>query len=172
MRMEHKRREVLQSINNVFKDLEQSIKDLEEQLAKVKLERDMYKDMLSQNTEEPKHVPRVAYMTVYTMDNSEGMDTETCIGVFTTKALAMQAILDACRQNKELNVNSFSVEEFSVDEPLQGNATVQVVQYDEETHCAVSTSILGIKCKALQHKSFTNCYLAEYIVNRVYPIED
>jgi hypothetical protein len=171
--MEHKRREVLQSLNNVFKDLEQSIKDLEEQLQRVQLERDMYKDMLSQvqNTNDLIHVSRVAYMSVYTMDNSEGMDTETCIGVFTTRALAMQAILDVCRQNKELNVNSFSVEEFSVDEPLVPHATVQVVQYDEETHCAVSTSILGIKCKALQDKNFPNCYLAEYIVNRVYPIE-
>lgn len=154
------------SFNVLLQEAEHAVNALREKLATVQLERDMYKEMLSKNSESPQ-----AYTSVYTVDNGEGRDTETCIGVFTTRALAMQAILDVCKKNKDLSVHAFTIEEFPVDEPLHPDAIVKLVQYDEEAHCEVSTSILGIECKSLQQSSVTDSYLAEYKVNTVYFIE-
>lgn len=157
------------SFNVLLQEAEHALNALREKLATVQLERDMYKEMLSRNTESTNDTK--AYTSIYTVDNGEGRDTETCIGVFTTRALAMQAILDVCKKNKDLYIHAFTIEEFPVDEPLQPDTLVKLVQYDEEAHCEVSTSILGIECKSLQQSKVTNSYLAEYKVNTVYFIE-
>jgi hypothetical protein len=157
----------------MFEEAEQSVKELKDKLAEVQLERDIYCEnlMLLTSTEQNKKNNNVAFCTMYTVDNGEGRDTETCIGVFVTRALAMQAILDVYNKNKELCIDSFTIAEFPVDEPLQPDTMVQMVQYDEEAHCEVSTSILGIQCKYLQQSSVTNSYLAEYKVNALYFIK-
>lgn len=149
-----------------MQEAEQALNALHEKLATVQLERDMYKEMLFTKTGDTK-----AYTSIYAVDNGEGRDTETCVGVFTTRALAMQAILDVCKKNKDLSIRAFNIEEFPVDQPLVPYATVHLVQYDEEAHCEISTSILGIECKSLRQSSVTDSYLAEYKVNTVYFIE-
>jgi hypothetical protein len=166
-KLNNKQQQVLNTLKSIFDESEQSIMNLQEKLAKVQLER----DILQEKFEHSKSSNHIAYTVIYSKDNGEGVDTETCIGVFTTKALAMQTILNICNENKDLSIHAFTIEEFPVDEPLQPDVRVQVVQYDEEAHCEVSTSILGIQCKSLQQKNITDSYLTEYKVNTVYFID-
>lgn len=171
--MNNKKREVLKSLNDYFHGTEQCIQDLENQLAKVKLERDTYKEMLEQGNTKRN---TIAYMTIHSCDNGEGVDTETCVGVFTTKSLAMQAILDVCKKNEELSFDAFRIEEFDVGKTLIHNEIVHVEQHDEEAHCEISTSIVGILCDAnkrsdIRCQTSYHSYLVGYNVDKVYYIE-
>jgi hypothetical protein len=168
--MNHKRQEVLNSLNDCFQEAEQRINELQNQLAKVKIERDTYKTMLEQGNTKNN---TLAYMTIHSCDNGEGVDTETCIGVFTTKPLALRAMLDVCNKNEEISLDAFRIEEFDVGKTLIHNDIVHVEQHDEEAHCEIATSIIGILCDANKHiyVYLCNSYLVEYIVDKVYYIE-
>jgi len=172
----NKSHEVLKSLNDYFHGAEQSIKDLQNQLAKVKLElvkvkleRDSYKEMLEQGNTKNN---TLVYMTIHSCDNGEGVNTENCIGVFTTKPLALQAILDVCKENNKISSDDFQIEEFDVGETLIHGEIVHVEQHDEEAHCEISTSIIGIQSDINQYKNSGNSYLVEYIVDKVYYIEE
>ena len=155
-------------MNSFFREAEQTIKELQDKLAKVSLERDMYKEQLSQK-EETKG--KVAYVPIYSRDNGEGVDTETCIGVFTTKSLALQAILDVCNKNKEICIEQCMVEEYDVNTPLVPNEIVRVIQYDEEGHYEVANSIIGVYNETTNNSLDDEYYLAEYRIDEVYHIE-
>jgi hypothetical protein len=173
--MDNKLPSVLKTLNDGIREAQQCIKEIQNELAtarcelkKVKLERDTYKEMLTQgNTKE--HT--LAYMTIHSCDNGEGVDTETCVGVFTTKPLALQAILDVCKKNEELSVDDFRIEDFDVGKALNNDEIVHVEQHDEEAHCEVSTRIIGILCDASKHTATSHSYLREYCVDKVYCIE-
>lgn len=165
-------RDVLVCLNNYFKETENSLEKLQHELEVVKLERDMLKQMLRE--EKIMHVNdkcNVAYVTIYSKDNGEGIDTETCVGVFTRKSMAMQAIVDVCTKNSSVSQDSFTVGELTCGKPLSPNDVVNVKQCDVEAHCETSTTIIGIQCGAMEDNEDDNCYTVEYIVDKVYHID-
>ena len=166
--MDNKRHEVLKSLNHYFQEAEQCIKELQNQLAKVKLERDSYKEMLEQGDTKN---DTLAHMAIHSCDNGEGVETETCIGVFTTKSLALRAMLDVCQKNEEISLCDLRVEAFDVGKTLIPNEIVHVEQHDEEAHCEISTSIIGILCDINKHTDISHSYLVEYSVDKIYYIE-
>ena len=165
--MDHKRKDVLKSVNDYFQEAERSVNELQNQLAKVTLERDIYKEMLEQvniksNT--------IAYVAIYSCDNGEGVDTDKCIGVFTMKSLALQAISDVCNKNKEVSIDAFQVGESDVGKTLVPNEIVYIEQCDEEAHCEISTNIISILCDPIK-RTYNHSYLVEYNVDKVYYID-
>jgi hypothetical protein len=155
----------LKSLDAYVEEAEQTIRQLKDKLANVTLERDMYKRMLVEEGE-----LGGAWMTIYSKDNGEGVDTETCVGVFTTNALAIQAILDVCAKNKDVCVDSFRVEDLKTNSPFTTGQVVKVMHYDEEMHCEVATVILDIN-EDTKGRTYTDCYAIEYTVDTVYHIE-
>ena len=160
--MNAKKREVLNSLDEYFQDSEQRIENLQNELAKVKLERDMYKGML-----DSKHNP-LSYMVIHRCDNGEGVDTETCVGVFTTRSLAARAVLDVCKKNEDVSFDDFLITEFFVGKTLMPGEIVQVEKHDEEAHCEVSTTIIGIRCDS---DVGDDNYIEAFVVDTVYYIE-
>lgn len=172
--MNFKKKTVLQSLSDYFQEVEQSIEQLQNQLDVVKLERDLYKQQVvelqeSNNKEVSKQ--SVAHVTVYSEDNGEGVDTEICIGVFTTKSKALYAILDLCQKHKALNSQSFDVLQFNVSKTLSPNDTVYVIQEDREEHCEISTNIIDVYCENILKNDDNEYYAVEYKVDEVYYIE-
>lgn len=169
--MNNKLPSVLKTLNDGIREAQQCIKEIQNELAtsrcelkKVKLERDTYKAILAQGNTKSN---TLAYMTIHSCDNGEGVDTETCVGVFTTKPSALQAVLDVCKKNEELSSDDFRIEEFDVGKTLIPNEIVNVEQHDEEAHGEISTTIIGILCDTNQHKNSSHSYL----VDKVYYIE-
>lgn len=168
--MESKRSDLVKSMNSFFREAEQTIKELQDKLAKVSLERDMYKEQLSHSRKEETK-GKVAYVPIYSRDNGEGVDTETCIGVFTTKPLAMQAILAVCNKNKEISIKQCMIKEYDVNTPLVPNEIVRVIQYNEEGHYEVANNVIGIYNETANNSLDDEYYLEEYRVNEVYHID-
>lgn len=90
--MDLRRKTTLNYLNEYFQEVEQSLEKLKKELEIVKLERDMYKQELQECKDNLVAQNNVVHMTVYSEDNGEGVDTEVCIGVFTTKSNAIKAI--------------------------------------------------------------------------------
>ena len=157
--MDAQKREVLSSLDEYFQDSEQRIENLQNELAKTKLERDMYKG-IETNT--------LAYMVIHRCNNGKGTDTQTCVGVFTTRSLAAQAILDVCKKNKDVSFDDFLITEFFVGKTLIPGEIVQVEKHDEEAHCEVSTTIIGIRCDS---NVGVDNYIEAFVVDTVYYIE-
>lgn len=153
-------------------EAEKDFLEQQKELEITKLERDIYKEIIinTQNTYTGTNYSNVVYVPLYSRDNGEGMDTETCIGVFTTKTKALQAILDVCKKNKELCVKGFMINEFNVDIEVGTDDIVYVIQCDEEAHCEISTTILDVKCDNLMD-DYKDCYNVKYTVDKVYSIE-
>lgn len=153
-------------------EAENDFLEQQKELEITKLERDIYKEIIinTQNTYTGTTYSNVVYVPLYSRDNGEGMDTETCIGVFTTKTKALQAILDVSKKNKELCVKGFMINEFNVDIEVGTDDIVYVIQCDEEAHCEISTTILDVKCDNLMD-DYKDCYSVEYTVDKVYSIE-
>ncbi len=172
--MNCKRKTVLKSLNDYFQEVEKSLENLEQQLEVVKLERDLYKQQVVELQEcNNKEVSKqnVAHVSVYSEDNGEGVDTEICIGVFTTKSKAINAILDLCKKHKDLNSQSFNVLQFNVSKTLLPNDTVYVIQQDREEHCEISTNIIDVYCENILKNDDNEYYTVEYKVDEVYSIE-
>lgn len=166
--MNVKRDNVIKSMNDFLQEANEKIKELREKLVKVTLQRDVYKEMLSQKQDHKNHI---AYTVIYFRDNGEGVDTETCVGVFSTKALGLQAILDVCKENKEISFEECKMEEFEVGQALIPDEIVNVVHFDEEAHCERSTTVMGIYEEMSTNHLHKDCYLLEYVVDRIYSIE-
>lgn len=160
--MDAKKREVLKSLDEYFQDSEQRINELQNELAKVKLERDMYKGMLDIKRD------TLTYMVIHRCDNGKGTDTETCVGVFTTKSLAAQAILDVCKKNEDVSFDDFLITEFFVGKTLMPGEIVQVEKLDKEAHCEVSTTIISVRCDS---NVGVDNYIEAFVVDNVYYIE-
>jgi hypothetical protein len=172
--MNSKKNKVVECLNDFLSEAERSTKALQKELAVIRLERDIYKEMLVKeqrgcNTEYTKG-SNVAYVTIYSRDNGEGADTCTCIGVFTRKSKALQAILDVCKKNDELSIDGFIIEEFDVGKELISDHIVNVLHFDEDAHCETSTTIVGIQCD-VKPENHSQYYSVEYKVDKVYHIE-
>ena len=167
--MDLRRKTTLNYLNEYFQEVEQSLEKLKKELEIVKLERDMYKQELQECKDNLVAQNNVVHMTVYSEDNGEGVDTEVCIGVFTTKSNAIKAILDLCNKHDDLNSQSFNIVEFNVNKLLSSNDTVYVVQQDIEEHCEVSTNIIDVICENTINNN--NHYTVEYKVDEVNFIE-
>ena len=155
---------LFRSVKLFIEETESSMKQLNDQLAIVKLERDMYKEMCKRGDECAKNT---AYISIYSVDNGEGVDTETCIGVFNKKSLAMQSIYEICKNN-EFDTESFRIETFDVDKELIPGEIIKIIQRDEEAHCEVSTTIIGVQsCTSIDDDYYT----VDYKINTVYFIE-
>ena len=100
----------------------------------------------------------IVYVPIYTIDNGEGANTDMCIGVFSQKSFAYKAILDACTENTQLQIDSFIVEEFST--PVMTN-TINVLVQDIEAHGATSTTVLGVTTSTPSAESTS----VEYIID-------
>lgn len=164
--------DIAKRLNEHICDAERAFREQQEELELTRFERDMYKEIIvnSQNTSNSNTGSNVVFVAFYSMDNGEGVDTETCVGVFTTKIKALKAILDVCKSNKELSVSGFMINEFPVDKELETGNSIYVVQCDEEAHCEISTTILDVKCD--NHiDDYKDCYTVEYIIDKVNYIE-
>lgn len=140
-----------------------STKELQEKLDITIHERDIYKELLK---EKDNIESNIVYATIYIKDNGEGVDTESCIGVFSKKSLALQAILDVCKNNAKLNINQFNVVDVDVGKVLKPNDIVYLVQCDEEANCEVSTRIVSICCEPFKENKLY--YSEKYTVDMLH----
>lgn len=164
-------KDLLTKMNEYFTNTEQTINKLNQELSIIKIERDMYKEQLIQLQKQTIVKEGIAYTVRYTHDNGEGMDTELCIGVFSSRTKALTAIMDICKTN-ELDSIMFDIVEFDVGHPIQPKSTVYVTHEDEETHCEVSTRIIDVKMNEVQHYTDKDVYDVKFIVDdyvTVYP---
>lgn len=163
---------LLDCLNSYIQEYEQTVKELKKELDITKLERDIYKELhmkREMNTSTQKHDDnKVVYATIFTRDNGEGADTETCVGVFTRKSLALEAIVDVCKKNNEVYPSGFTIEEFDLEKPVVSSDTVYVVLYVTEAHCEFSITVVGVRLDANTNGIY---YTEEYKVDVVYPIE-
>lgn len=167
--MNSKISDILKRLNENFFEAEKAFREQQKELELTRFERDVYKDIIikSQNVSKVNTSSNVVFVAVYSRDNGEGADTETCIGVFTSKTKALQAILDVCRRNRDLGVNGFTINEFDVDKQLDTGNSVYVIQCDEEAHCEIATTILDVQCHNIID-DYEDCYSVDYIVDKVY----
>jgi hypothetical protein len=86
------------------------------------------------------------------------------------KSKALQSILDTCKKDTTLNVQCFKIEEFDSRQALVPNEIVRFIQHDEEAHCEISTTIMGVLDANSQELHDEEYYTAEYIVDKVYEI--
>jgi hypothetical protein len=170
--MTSKIRDIVNRLNEHLCEAEKSYREQQKELELTRLERDIYKEILikSHNLSNYSNCSNVIHVAVYSRDNGEGVDTETCVGVFTTKTKALQAILDVCKSNTELSVNGFMIDEFNLDKEVGSRDIVYLIQCDEEAHCEISTTILDVKCDNIIN-DYEDCYSVEYTVDNVYYIE-
>lgn len=164
--------DIVRNLQQDLSKIETTFREQQKELEITRFERDVYKELFikSQNMSNNNTSSNVVFIVIYSMDNGEGVDTQRCIGVFTTKTQALKAVLDVCKSNGELDVNGFTIEELSVDKKLETGNSVYVVQCDEEAHCEISTTILDVKCN--NHiNEYNDCYSVEYTVDNVYYIE-
>jgi hypothetical protein len=159
-------------LNELFCEVEKSIREQQKELELTRLERDIYKSIIinSQNVSNLKRGTNIVHVVIYSRDNGEGSDTETCIGVFTSKTNAMKAVLDVCKSNAELSVDGFMINELNIDKDLQSGDNVYVIHCDEEAHCEISTTVLDVKCDN-KINDYKDCYSIEYTVDKVHYIE-
>jgi hypothetical protein len=169
----------LKLLKQYVSEAEKAFEEQKKELELTRLERDFYKDIAInfQIDSNCNTCSNVVYVTIYSKDNGEGVDTDTCVGVFTNKLKAKQATMDVCIRNKELHFNGFTIQEFKVDKELITNDTVYVMQHDEEAYCEVSTTIVGVECYISVNgynndELYHDCYVVDYIVDTVYHIEN
>lgn len=166
-------RDIVKHLNEHLSEAEKAFREQEREVELVKLERDIYKEILVKSHNilvSSTGCTNVVYCAIYSKDNGEGIDTDTCIGVFTTKTKALQAILEVCKNNRELNVNGFTIDEFNLEQEVDTGDSVFTIQCDEEAHCETSTTVLDVKCDNHNH-GYTDCYTVEYTVDNVYHLE-
>jgi hypothetical protein len=169
--------DILKSFREQLSEAETNFLKLQKELELTRIERDVHKEVLKEIYELTQNVPsytegsNTLYITVYSHDNGEGVDTEECIGVFTKKSRAMQATVDVCMNNKQLDSNAFNIIELKVDKQMISGDVVYVIKHDEEAHCEVSTTILGVKCNN-KSDDYKDSYSVEYTVDKVYRIDD
>jgi hypothetical protein len=173
--MNSKLYDLLKSFKVELSEVEKNFLEQQKELELTRLERDFYKEKCV-NLQNVSECTNVAHLAIYSRDNGEGVDTESCVGVFTNKSNAMQAILEVCKNNKEIDLNGFDIRELKVDRDLKSDGTVYVMQHDEEAHCEISTSIVGVECYISVNgynndEVYRDCYSIDYIVNKVYHIE-
>lgn len=163
--------DIIKKLNELVCNAETSFREQQIELELTRLERDIYKEIIlkSQNVSNSNRSSDIVYVSIYSKDNGEGANTETCIGVFTTKLKALNAILNVYKSNTELDVNGFMIEEYNVVQELETGNIVYVVQCDEEAHCEISTTILDVKCDNFH--DYKDCYTVEYVVDKVNYIE-
>lgn len=167
-------KEVLTKMNEYFANTETTIEKLQQELSAVKIERDAYKEELMQLKEKTAGQENIAYTVVYTHDNGEGMDTEVCIGVFSSHTKALQAIADVSVRN-DVDSRMFEITEFDVGQPIQPKSKIYVTYESEEAHCEVSTRIIGVEINTKLQDVCTNkdVYDVKFIVDEyasVYPL--
>lgn len=142
--------DLLSKMKDYMANTKLTIDKLKAELSTVKLQRDTYKEELLQVQKKNVDTRHIAYTVIYASDNGEGVDTELCIGVCSSKAKALQAIVDVSQRN-EVDSNMFEVREFDVGQPLQQDCKVYVTHISEEAHCEVSTRIIGVKIVDIPH---------------------
>lgn len=125
---------------------------MEQQLLLTRIERDMYKEMLHERQWE-----QTVYAAIYSVDNGEGANTDTCIGVFSKKSLAYKAIYDSCIEN---NFVTFTIDDFNTNTKIKPGDSINVIAKDTYAHGADSTSILGVSLDLL----VDGCYTIPYVV--------
>jgi hypothetical protein len=169
--------DLLKSLKEQLSEVEKNFLEQQKKLELTRLERDIHKEILKEIYELTQNVPsytqgsNVLYMNVYSCDNGEGVDTDECIGVFTKKSKAMQATVDVCMNNTELDSNGFIIVEVKVDKKIVSDDTVYVIKQDEEAHCEISTTILDVKINN-KNDDYKDSYSVEYTVDKVYHIEE
>lgn len=170
--------DLLTKMNEYFDSTKLTIDKLKAELSTVKLQRDAYKEELVQLQEKNIDEKHIAYTVIHTSDNREGATTEVCIGVFSSKAKALQAIVDVSQRN-EVDSNMFEVQEFNVGQPLHPGCKVYVTHLSEEAHCEVSTRIIGVQIVNIPHSIDVDAneeqdvYNVQYITDQydsIYPL--
>lgn len=163
--------DLLTKMKEYFVTAENTINNLKKEISSIKLERDAYKEQLIQLQQNTVVDKNVIYVAIYSHDNGEGMDTEVCIGVFSSKAKAMEAIMDVCDRNS-LDSRMFDVSEYHVENPIHSKSSLYVTHQNEEAHCEVSTRILGVHVDPIQSCTKEDVYDVEFVVDEyaaVYP---
>lgn len=170
--MNAKLSDIAKRLNEHLSEADKAFREQQKELELTRLERDIYKEILK-NTDKlytTDGISSQVYAVIYSIDNGEGVDTDTCIGVFTKKTKALKALVDVCKNNTELDVNGFNIVPFNVGKEVQTEDIVYVIQCDEEAHCEISTSVIDVKCDA-KDIDYNDCYSVEIVVDKVYDIE-
>jgi len=166
--MEQKKQELFATLTNLLGDYQKTIADLKQQLTETKLDRDIYRERYKEETHQYTHAQnKTAFVAVHVLENKEGLESQKCIGVFSKKSLALEAIQNSISPEKP--VHSFRVESFAVDHVLIPNEDVRVAQYDDTSTHEVATEIKGIfRASGTRPVELGCCYDDIYKVDVVY----
>ena len=163
--MNYKKKILLQSMHEFLEFAQTSIDKLQKELQIVTFERDMYRQIiLESDTDKTNEL----FLAIYSKDIGEGYETQSCIGVFSLKSIALKAILQVSRYDHDINISQFHIEPVPTQQYYESGHIVPVVMQDILAHRREFTRIIGIR---LTGKITHNAYCQNYIIDEIEDVQ-